>query len=344
MPSGAVGKGESLVSKATFLCVALAAIVLLAFGAIWALHALMGKRPYSEPWQPTMRARAEVAAACEAHVEAATTKAREAIRRRSQEFRDFIDSRKAGAKPFAEDMVSLYGKWRALSPYLPRLCTDKDGYHGKWHALASELSVTGHYYLPCLDKDGHKKYVIDKFDQHLFRIQDLTATMQRSIEGMVRDLEQVENELAVALRQEIIGHSFAPDDIPVAAQEFKQAVERLISASQWDAAKSAGGLVVSEVVASVATQVLLRMGVSAGILTAGAANSWWSFGGSLVIGLLVDVMWEWVDDPAGDIEREMVAALDDIAAKGADAIRDEMAAVLEVRQKLWAHRVEQLLL
>jgi hypothetical protein len=212
-------------------------------------------------------------------------------------------------------MVSLYGKWRAVSPYLPRI-----------------------------DKDGHKKYVIDKFDQHFFSVQDLTATMQRSIEGAVKDVEQIENELAVALRHEIIGHSLAPDEIPVAAEELKKAVERLISASQWDAAKSAGGLVVSEIVASVATQVLIRMGVSAGILTAGVANSWWSFGGSLVIGFLVDVMWEWIDDPAGDIEREMISALDDIAAKGANAIRDEMATVLEARQKLWADSVQQLLL
>jgi hypothetical protein len=56
------------------------------------------------------------------------------------------------------------------------------------------------------------------------------------------------------------------------------------------------------------------------------------------------VVWEWIDDPAGDIEREMISALDDIAAKGADAIRDEMTTVLEARQKLWADSVQQLLL
>ena len=130
------------IRKATFLFVACTAIVLLAFGAIWVFNAFMGKRPYAGPGQPK-RPRAEIAAAYQAHVEVAVTKAREAMRRRSQDFQDFIDSRKSGAKPFSEDMVSFYGKWRALSPYLPIPCVDKNGDHGKWQALVSRLAVTG---------------------------------------------------------------------------------------------------------------------------------------------------------------------------------------------------------
>jgi hypothetical protein len=301
-------------SKAKFLSVALTAVVLLAFGAIWAFNAFMGKRPYSGSWEPK-RPHAEIEAACQAYVNVAETKAREAIQRRSQEFSDFIDSRKPGAKPFSKDIVSLYGKWRAMSPY-----------------------------IPFTDKDGHKKYVVEKFDQHLFNAQDLAAAIKRSIEGVVKDIEQAENELAVALRQEILGRSLAPDEIPVAAEEFKKAVTRLVTASQWDAAKTAGNLVVSEVVAQVATPVLIRMGVSAGILATGAANAWWSVGGAFVIGILVDVIWEWIDDPAGDIERTMVFALDDLAIKGAGAISDEMVKILDARQKLWSNGVQQLLL
>ena len=104
----------------------------------------------------------------------------------------------------------------------------------------------------------------------------------------MKDIEEAENELAVALRQEILGRSLAQDEIPVAAEEFKKAVTRLVTVSQWGATKSAGKLVVSEVEAGLATQVLIRIGVSASILTTGAANSWWSVGGTLVIGLLLD--------------------------------------------------------
>lgn len=300
-------------SKTKFLVLALIAIVGLSFGAIWILKLAMGNKPYSMPWEQT-RPRAEIEEACTKHVTEAEAKAKAAINRRASEFSDFIDSRKSGARPFSKDIVSLYGKWRAVSPY-----------------------------LPFTDKDGHKKYVVEKFDAHIFTNEQLAAAVKRAVEGSVKDLESIENELAVALRQEILGRSLRPDEVPIAAEEFKKAVERLVAASQWDATKSAGNLVVSEVAAQVATQVLVRLGVSAGILGAGAANSWWSFGAALVIGIVVDVIWEWIDDPAGDIEREMLSALDKLSIDASTAIKEEMNKVISQRGDLWNKTAKEIL-
>lgn len=298
-------------SKTKFLLLAFLAVVGLSFGAIWIFKLATGEKPYFGSWGPK-RPRAEIEAACRQRVREADQKTAQAIARRAAEFSNFINSRKSGAKPFSKDIVSFYGKWRVVKPY-----------------------------LPFTKADGHKEYVVEKFDQHIFTTQDLAAAVKRAVEGSVKDLESIENELAVALRQEILGRALSPDEVPIAAEEFKKAVERMVAASQWDAAKTAGSLVVSEVAAQVGTQVLVRLGVSAGILATGAANSWWSFGAALVIGVVVDVIWEWIDDPAGDIEREMVAALDKLSGDASTAIKEEMNKVISQRSKLWNKTVTE---
>lgn len=300
-------------SKIKFLFLALLAVVGLSLGGIWIFKLVTGDKPYSVPWEPK-RPRAEIEAACRQHVSDAGAKASQAIARRSAEFSEFIRSRKSGAQPFSKDIVSWYGKWRAVKPY-----------------------------LPFTKSDGHKEFVAEKFNQHIFKADDLAAAVKRAIEGSIKDVESIENELAVALRHEILGRSLSPDEVPIAAEEFKKAVQRMVAASQWDAAKTAGSLVASEVAAQVATQVLLRLGVSAGILATGAANSWWSFGAALVIGVVVDVVWEWVDDPAGDIEREMTSALDKLSLEASTAINDEMNKVISQRSELWNKTVTEIL-
>lgn len=300
-------------SKTKFFILSLVAIVGVTFGAIWAFNALSGSTPYSTP-EPPKRDPAELKAACQQHVRDADRKAAEAIAKRSREFAAFIESKKPGAKPFSKDIVSFYGKWRAVKPY-----------------------------LPFTQENGHKEYVEEKFAKHIFSRSDLAAAMRLAIEGSIKDIESIENELAVALRQEVLGRPLAPDEIPIAAEQFKKAIEQLVAASQRDAAKAAGSLIVSEVAVQVATQVMIRLGVSAGILATGAANSWWSFGGALVIGVVVDLVWGWIDDPEGDIEREMHVALDRLSSQASSAINEEMNKVVAQRSEIWTETIEGIL-
>ena len=297
-------------SKTKFLILSLGAIIGITFGAIWAYNKLSGSTSYSEE-SPTTRNPEEVKAACRQHLSDADRKAAEAIAKRSKAFGDFIRSKKPGAKPFADDVVSFYGKWRAVKPY-----------------------------LPFTKENGHREYVEHNFAKHIFSKKELADAMRLAIEGSIKDIESIENELAVALRQEVLGRSLTPDELPIAEKEFKKAIERLVAASQRDAAKAAGSLIVSEVAAQVATQVIIRLGVSAGILATGAANSWWSFGGALVIGVIVDLAWGWFDDPEGDIRREMATALDRLSRQGSTAIKEEMNKVLSQRSGLWNQTIE----
>ena len=299
MPSG----------KTKFLILILLVVVCLSFGAIWVFKLVTEDNPYSEVQEPE-RSRAEIEAACRQHVDEARQKASKAITRRAAEFSDFINRRKSGANPFSDDLVSYSGKWRAVKPY-----------------------------LPFTDKEGHKKYVEEKFEQHIFTKQDLAKALKGAIERGVKDIESIQNKLAVTLEQEISGQSPSPDEVLMTAEEFKKVMESMVAASQWDVAKFAGRSVASEV----ATIVLVRLGVSAGLLAAGAANLWWSFGATLVITIVVDQIWEWIDNPAGDIEREMITALDKLSQDASTAIEEEMNKKITQRSELWDKAVADIL-
>ena len=299
-------------NKTKFLLLALAAIIIFSFVAVWIFNYATGSLPYTGSWE-TKRDRAEILAACRQHVREADRKAAESIAKHAAKISAFIQSRKAGAEPFSGDMVSMYGRWRVAKSR-----------------------------LPLTDKDGHKKYVEEKFGQHIFTNAALGSQMKLAIESSIKDIEGIENELAAAVRQEVLGESRAPGEIPIASDEFKKAVERLVDAAQWDGAKSVGSLVVSEVAAQVGTQVMVRLGVSTGILTTAAATSWWTFGGAAVIGLAVDWVWAWIDDPAGDIEREVKNALDTLSLNASKAFREEMTGVAFKRSEYWMKAVEDI--
>jgi hypothetical protein len=61
-----------------------------------------------------------------------------------------------------------------------------------------------------------------------------------------------------------------------------------------------------------------------------------------VIGIIVDVIWTWIDDPAGDIEREMISALDKLSTDASTAIEEEMTKVISQRGELWNKTVTEI--
>lgn len=299
-------------NRVVFILAMLAVTACIAFAAVAIYSRVMGNKPYQAPWQhkPT----AETRAACAQHIENANTLAAQTIERHAEEFRQFLLSRKAGSRAFAEELTSLRGKWRTVKPYLPGT-----------------------------DSDGHKKYVQEAFAKHLFSERDLGSAVKRAIEGSVKDIEGIQNDLAVKLRQEILGVHLGQKDIPIAQEQFRSTIHQMVAAAQWDATKTVGNLAVSELVSFVAIQVFVRLGVSAGILTTAAANSWWSFGAAIVIGVAVDALWTWIDDPVGDIDREVRAAIDNTANKGKRALSDELAKVLTEKTTLWKGATEEML-
>lgn len=242
----------------------------------------------------------------------AKTRADEAVKKRASEFKAYIDSKGPGAKPFSQDVIGLKGTWVAAK------CT-----------------------LPGTSADCYKEYITEKFNEHIFTPDDFRDALNRAIQGGVQDIDGIENQLAVSLRQVIEGGSLTPEESPVAEAEFKNAIEAARSASNDAVLKETGGLAVSEVVSQIFPQVLIRIGVSSAILTAAAASSWWSFGGSLVVGLAVNAVWTYFTQPAAGVEKVVLTGLDKISADGSSAIRDELTKKVAARSQLWEATIKQ---
>lgn len=260
------------------------------------------------------QSRATNDAAFEILLQNAKRNAADAVSKRSAEFSEFINSRKIGAKEFSEDVVSFQGKWAAVKPMLP--------------------GTAG---------DGHKTYLVEKFNQHIFTPDALKNATNRSITGGIRDIELIENELAIALRQEILGRSLSPSELPIVTAEFKNAIDAMVLASKKDVTMAAGSLVTSEVVSQISTQVLIRLGATAGIFGVAAANSWWTLGAAMVIGIAVDAVWDYVTQPAKAIEKEMVLELEKMSLNGSAVIRSELTKVVVARSLLWQKTVKDAL-
>jgi hypothetical protein len=261
------------------------------------------------------RSKEEIAAACRMHIDAAFAEAQKLTAARAAAFAGFLREKKSGAKPFATAVTSWYGTWRVVKPWLPGA-----------------------------DDDGHRHYVEGLFAEHLFTRDELAGRLKSTIEDAVRDLEGVQNRLAVALRQEISGSEVATIDTAGVEAEFRTQLDRIIAGAQWDAQKDVGALLAGEVVANVAAQVFLRLGVNAGILGAGAANSWWSAGVSILVSIIVNVAWEWYDDPTGDIEQEINGAIDRLAGQCETALSEELSHVNRRKQDVWRQATEQMIL
>jgi hypothetical protein len=245
-------------------------------------------------------------------VQEAKIKADEAVQRRANEFTAFIHAKKVGAKPFSLDVIGLNGIWNA-----------------------------GKCQFPGKDDDCYKKYIAEKFSEHIFTPEDFGRAMNRSIAGGVQDIETIENQLAVSLQKVILGRSLTPTELPLAESEFKRTIEVARSASNDAVLKETGGLVVTEVVTQILSQVLLRMGVAAGIWTLGGANSGWTLGGSLVLAVVASAIWDFFAHPAEDIEKGMLIELDKVSSSGSAAIKDELTKKVSARSQLWEKTVKE---
>lgn len=239
----------------------------------------------------------------------AKTKADAAVAKRAQEFKDFIESRKSGAKPFSQDVIGFGGLWNA----------------GKCLRLSKDDM-----------KICYEEYINNKFGEHIFMPDDFRDAMKRAIKGGIQDIRGVENELAVALHQTIDGRSLTPQELPVVEQEFQRIIDELRREAGDGVSQQASGLVVSEI----ATQVITKLGVSSTILATGGANAWWSLGGTLVIGVAVNAIWNYFTHPDEKIELAVAGQLDTMALTGSTAIRDELTKIVEARSHFWQSSVK----
>jgi hypothetical protein len=237
------------------------------------------------------------------HIQAARQKYEESIQLRAASINRFINSRMTGVKPFADECTGLHAKYKTV-------------------------------------RGQGETYVKQVFSEKIFSDAELAKVMQQTIEDSVKDLEQIENELAVTLEQEIIGETLTEDRKQLAVQSFRESMLDLRNAVATETGQAVASMVASEIVSYLTVQTLTSLGVSGAALATGTVFSWWTFGASLVVAVGFDYLWNWFDDPAGDIRNETSKQLSNMSSRLTSTVQGELGKFLEQRAGLWDKIVE----
>lgn len=299
--------------KAAFLTIsAIILLFVMGFTVLWIYDSVSDRVSYyiDGGWF----ADRDLRRSCYRHISESERKAEQVINQRARQFGQYLKDRKSGSRAFSNDVLSLSGKWHALKPY-----------------------------LPFTDSEGHKKYIQRKLDEHIISENQLAHVLRRSIEDMVRDIEAIENDLAVSIRTEILGRSLKPDEIPIAKRKFERSLQTMMYASRHDALRGLNRFVISEVSTVIGTAVLARLAVSLGILKAGAVSGKATFGIGLILGFIIDAVYSAVTDPKGEIQRELNKAIDIMAKNGEQALRVEMENIMDARAKVWKNATRDII-
>jgi hypothetical protein len=204
---------------------------------------------------------------------------------------DFFIQAKRNTPGFAKAVLGWSSKWRLVSDKLPFTRTDR-----------------------------HAQFLRKTFHDRLFTPEALTKVVEQTVGGYGGSMAGIENRMLVRIRADVsdLPPAMLPafnDDAALRAafeRALAQATQRIGADLKADVGRETTSLVAGEVM----TLVAVRLGVSAGILSAGAGSSWATFGVGAVVGLVVDQavtwVWNWWRDPVGDLSTKMRGKLEDI--------------------------------
>jgi hypothetical protein len=249
-----------------------------------------------------------------------------AIERSLAPIDEFFAEHREGAKPFAKAVLSLRGKWKYVRT----------------------RGVFGG------DPDEHVLFLDEKFREHVFAPEDLSAVVRSSIGDYVRAIQGIENKLLVTCRTELaeldpLVDAAIPglDDSQAFADSYERMLVRLVPEVTRGASADLGIFVGSLVAAEVTEQLVMRLGravatrlgVSAGILGAGATGGAASAGITIGLAIVIDMGVERLlrltgSDATSKVTARVEESLDDLR----DLILDGDATAVAAYHKIRARR------
>jgi hypothetical protein len=215
-----------------------------------------------------------------------------------EQVKRFFAQRKQNARSFATDVLSLSGKWAYIKGYF--------------------------------QEGNHERYLEECFERNLFRSDELKALLESAVSRFVSEIQGRENQLLVAIRADLEGSELAgPQYLPALGSEaeFRREYEAMLQKVMPILTRDLGISVTREVVSFVGSEIAAtlvmdigaslatELGISGGILGAGASSGAVTFGVGLVAGILVDMALDWVIrqagyDPEGEVAAKVTASLD----------------------------------
>lgn len=225
------------------------------------------------------------------HLSRAEQEADRAIEEHLKALDAFFADAKKNTRTFAGDALSWSSKWRLVADYVP--------------------FTTG---------DRHKKYIRSKFEEQVFKADQLEEAVKQIVRSYLAHIRSIESKMLVDLRADVsdfpTAYHLAQLDDERLQESYDQALSRAIAAAGGDLRANIGTELASIITAEVLTEVAIRLGVSAGILGTGAASGLATFGIGVVVGLIVDQIvswvWDWWADPRGNLAAELDKKLDEM--------------------------------
>ena len=191
----------------------------------------------------------------------------------------------------------------------PSFAEDALGWSSKWRLMVD--------YVPCTRHDRHATFLRGQFASRIFTAEQLTDAIEKSVRSYLAMTEDVENQMLVRMRLDMA--TLARGRVPVLESDAKfkeamtRAIEQIRPRVEKELAADGGTLVASEVAFQVASRIAIqvleavatRLGISGGILAAGAESGPWTVGVGMVAAIIVDwivsKIWDWCADPHGKL-------------------------------------------
>lgn len=243
----------------------------------------------------------------------------------------------------------------SVEPSLAPVKTLFSSAKGRTKAFADDvLGWTSKYKLI---RGQHEEFLAEAFRKHFFGPAELKAAMMAATEAYLADLDAIDNRMLVDIRLDMEGLpvSAALSSLPVPDLEarYRELCGRISGIAGADLGVDAGRLAADTIVTAVIAMIATRMGTSAVVIGAGAANSWWTFGMGLVVGVIVDQIieaaWNWTYDPRGQLVDMMNLKLEEVKrlvlnGDGAKpGLRGELRQFAEARARVRREAISELL-
>ncbi|HWG42865.1 MAG TPA: hypothetical protein VN688_08780 [Gemmataceae bacterium] len=223
-------------------------------------------------------------------LEQADRQAAQALDKHLASIHAFLDERQAGSRAFAEQMLSL---------------------RGKWELVKAEIG----------DNSDYAAFLQEAFDQHVFPMEDLEKAVDTAVRSYLAELESIDDDLLVRLRADLADDELPRLVIPAlrSDQALRSHYHELSQRVAHDLRTDLTVVVARELflwqASNVATDLTLkagaaiaaRLGVSSTILAAGAASTWRTLGVGLVVAIVLDAVVNRIIKAAGYDAEEQIA-------------------------------------
>jgi hypothetical protein len=225
------------------------------------------------------------------HLQVASDRSQQIIDDQLAPINTFFQSTKEGTAKFAE--LSL-------------------GWGSKWRLVADNIPYT--------QGDRHSEYLRSKFEEFVFTPEQFEKVIRQSVDGYLSELKSIESKMLVDLKADL-------DDFPADSalrrldatqwqESFDDAIAKATAAATDQIGSDVATQLVSIITGEVLAQVAVRLGVSSGILTTGAASGWATFGVGVAIGLVIDqlvtIAWDHWADPKGKLTKQLNMKIQEI--------------------------------